>query len=311
MEFHQLYYFVAVAETGGFSRAAERCNVAQPSLSQQIMKLERELGQKLFDRLGRTVALTEAGQVLLPRARSILAEVQKIERGLREEIDEGHGHLTVGFIPTIAPFLLPNVLQRFAGGFPHAELSVYEDFTDSLINGLIEGKLDVGIMSLPINNKLIETEDICTEMLLVASSHHHNVVSRASLKTRELEEFPFIALSEIHCLGEQVQSFCYQQDVDLEIVCYTSQLSTVHSCVALGLGISLVPQILAATDSSGQLKYGAVSDITPRRKIVAASHSGRIQSFLARQFINLVRAEYNQLISQFRSSASSIISDSF
>jgi len=298
MELHQLYYFVAVAETGGFSRAAQRCNVAQPSLSQQIIKLERELGQQLFDRLGRTVILTEAGQVLLPRARSILAEVQQIERGLHQEIEQGYGKLAVGFIPTIAPFLLPNVLKRFTEEYPHAELSVHEDFTEALVNNLIEGKLDIGIMSLPISDKLITTEEICTELLLAASSHNNSVITRASLKARELEAFPFIALSEIHCLGEQVQSFCYQQDVDLEVVCYTTQLATVHGCVALGLGISLVPQILAATDTSGQLKYSAMSDPAPHRKIVAASHTGRHQSTLAGRFIDLVRGEYKQLIGQ-------------
>lgn len=296
MELHQLHYFVAVAETGGFSRAAERCSVTQPSLSQQIMKLERELGHRLFDRLGRTVALTEAGQVLLPKARSILAEVQTIEHGLSDEIDEGHGHLSVGFIPTIAPFLLPTVIKRFAEKYPHAEMSVHEDLTEALVERLIEGRLDVGIMSLPIHNKLIATEEICTELLLVASSQEHDLVQRASLKTKELEQFPFIALNEVHCLGEQVQSFCYQQDVDLEIVCYTSQLSTVCSCVALGLGVSLVPQILAATDTSKQVTYHAVSDRTPRRKIVAASHTGRHPSFLARQFTELVRDEYCQIV---------------
>ena len=296
MELHQLYYFVAVAETGGFSRAAERCSVAQPSLSQQIMKLERELGQQLFDRLGRTVVLTEAGQVLLPRARSILAEVEQIERRLSREIDEGYGQLAVGFIPTIAPFLLPNVIKRFAENYPHAELLVHEDLTEALVNSLIEGRLGLGIMSLPINHKLIAAEEICTEFLLIASSHHHHLMKGAVLKSKELEDFPFIALNEIHCLGEQVQSFCYQQDVNLEIVCYTSQLSTVHSCVALGLGVSLVPQILAATDTSNQLRYRAMSEPMPRRKIVAASHAGRQRSFLARQFITLVREEYNQLI---------------
>ena len=296
MELHQLYYFVAVAETGGFSRAAERCSVAQPSLSQQIMKLERELGQQLFDRLGRTVVLTEAGQVLLPRARSILAEVEQIERRLSREIDEGYGQLAVGFIPTIAPFLLPNVIKRFAENYPHAELLVHEDLTEALVNSLIEGRLDLGIMSLPINHKLIAAEEICTEFLLIASSHHHHLMKGAVLKSKELEDFPFIALNEIHCLGEQVQSFCYQQDVNLEIVCYTSQLSTVHSCVALGLGVSLVPQILAATDTSNQLRYRAMSEPMPRRKIVAAAHAGRQRSFLARQFITLVREEYNQLI---------------
>ena len=293
MEIHQLYYFVAVAETGGFSRAAQRCNVAQPSLSQQIMKLEQELGQQLFDRLGRSVALTEAGQVLLPRARSILAEIQGIKRGLSHQVNEGYGHLSVGFIPTIAPFLLPGVIKKFTNKYPHAELSVYENLTDGLVRDLVGGKLDVGIMSLPINNKLIITEELFTEPLLVASSRHHNLIKMDSIKGKELERFPFIALNEVHCVGEQVQSFCYQQNVNLEIVCYTSQLSTVQSCIALGLGISLVPQMLVASDTSGQVKYHSISDNAPRRRIVAASHTGRLQSFLARQFINLVQEEYS------------------
>ena len=296
MEIHQLTYFVAVAETGGFSRAASRCNVAQPSLSQQIIKLERELGQQLFDRLGRTVALTEAGQVLLPRARSILAELQDIKRGLSQEIDEGHGHLAVGFIPTIAPFLLPGVIKQFTERFPQAELSVYEDLTTALTHDLISGKLDVGIMSLPISNKLIVTLELFTEPLLVASSRHHELITKASIKVKELEHFPFIALNEVHCLGEQVQSFCYQQDVDLDIVCHTSQLSTVQSCIALGLGVSLVPQMLAASDTSGQIAYHSISDAAPRRKIVAAAHAGRLQSSLARQFIDLVRNEYHHCV---------------
>ncbi len=296
MELHQLTYFVAVAETGGFSRAAQRCQVAQPSLSQQIIKLERELGQRLFDRLGRSVTLTEWGQMLLPRARSILAEVQQIERTLQHDINEGHGHLTVGFIPTIAPFLLPTVIKRFAEKYPHAELSVHENFTDALVESLVGGEIDVGILSLPIQHKQIRTEPICTERLLVASSAQHVAPQQLPIATRELEKFPFIALNEIHCLGEQVQSFCYQQDVNLEVVCYTSQLATVYNCVALGLGISLVPQILAATDASNRLHYHDVRDATPKRKIVAASHRGRLPSFLARQFVELVRDEYNQLI---------------
>ncbi len=296
MEIHQLTYFVAIAETSGFSRAAKRCNVAQPSLSQQIMKLEQELGRQLFDRLGRTVTLTEAGQALLPRARSILAELQDVKRNLSQEINQGHGHLAVGFIPTIAPFLLPGVIKNFAEKFPHAELSVYEDFTEALVRDLIGGKLDIGIMSLPINNKLIVTLELFTEPLLVASSRHHKLITNASIKVKELEDFPFIALNEVHCLGEQVQSFCYQQDVNLEIVCHTSQLSTVQSCVALGLGVSLVPQMLVASDTSEQITYHSVSDATPKRKIVAASHAGRLQSFLAQQFITLVQNEYDDLM---------------
>ena len=112
MELHQLRYFVAVAETGNFTRAAERCFVAQPSLSQQIQKLERLVKKPLFDRLGKRVKLTEAGETLLGRARAILAQVDETSRALSEDAGPGHGTLSLGVIPTIAPFLLPAALPR-------------------------------------------------------------------------------------------------------------------------------------------------------------------------------------------------------
>src|SRR5688572_1783613 len=120
MEIHQLTYFVAVAETGSFSRAAERCNIAQPSLSLQIQKLEQELGETLFERLPRKVVLTDAGRILLPRAASILGELQDIKYTLNQNMDAGHGLLNVGFIPTIAPFVLPRVIKRFSQEYPNA-----------------------------------------------------------------------------------------------------------------------------------------------------------------------------------------------
>ncbi len=125
MEVHQLTYFVAVAETGSFSRAAERCNITQPSLSQQIMKLEQELGEPLFERLPRKVVLTDTGRILLPRALSILGELQDIKHTLNQNLDAGHGSLNVGFIPTIAPFVLPRAVaarcHTFQQGIPERQ----------------------------------------------------------------------------------------------------------------------------------------------------------------------------------------------
>ena len=292
MEIHQLTYFIAVAETGSFTRAAERCNIAQPSLSQQIMKLEQELGESLFDRLPRRAILTEAGRMLLPRATSILAELQEIRHGLNADTEDGRGVLSVGFIPTIAPFVLPQVTKRFSHEYPLATLSVYEDLTEALVQDITDGKLDVGITSLPIHNKAIRTQELLTEPLLVASSRGHELVNRTTIHVKELDEYPFIALSEVHCLGEQVQSFCYQKDLDLQIVCHTSQLSTVQNCVAQGLGVSLVPLALALSDTSERLSYRALSDSAPQRKIAAATHVERRGSFLARKFIEMVREEY-------------------
>lgn len=283
---------MAVAETGSFSRAAERCNIAQPSLSQQIMKLEQELGEPLFDRLTRRVVLTDAGRSLLPRATSILAELQEIKHSMNQETDVSLGMLTVGFIPTIAPFVLPRVIKRFSNEFPHARLSVHEDLTEVLVRELMDGKLDVGITSMPIHNKLIRTQELLNEPLLVASSKKNDIITGATILVKELDGFPFIALSEMHCLGEQVQSFCYQQHLELKIVCHTSQLTTVQNCVAMGLGVSLVPKALATNDKSKQVNYRSLSDAVPQRKIAAATHAERTQSFLAKKFIEIVREEY-------------------
>jgi LysR family hydrogen peroxide-inducible transcriptional activator len=292
MEIHQLTYFVAVAETGSFTRAAEKCSVAQPSLSQQIMKLEQEMGETLFDRLPRRTVLTEAGRLLLPRANSILAELQEIKLGIDADLEDGRGVLSVGFIPTVAPFVLPQVIKRFSEDFPLAVLSVHEDLTEVLVQDILDGKMDAAITSLPIHNKSIRTQELLTEPLLAASSRDFDILNRASLRVKELDDFPFIALSEIHCLGEQVQSFCYQEDLDVQIVCHTSQLSTVRNCVEMGLGVSLVPQALAASDTSDRVFYRTLSDAAPQRKIAAASHAERRQSFLAKKFIEMVREEY-------------------
>jgi LysR family hydrogen peroxide-inducible transcriptional activator len=292
LEIHQLTYFVAVAETGSFSRAAERCNVAQPSISQQIMKLEQELGAPLFDRLSRGVVLTEAGRVLLPRANTILSKAQEIKYALSQEVEDGYGTLAVGFIPTISPFVLPSVIKRFGERFPNATLTVHEDLTETLIENLIDGKLDIGIVSLPVHHHLIRTEELLVEPLLVASSRRYELVNWASIRVKALDNFPFIALNEMHCLGEQIQSFCYQQNLNVQIVCHTAQLSTVQNCILLGLGVSLVPQALALSDTSDNIVYRTLSDAVPQRQIAAATHAGRSQSYLATQFIQMVREEY-------------------
>lgn len=292
MEIHQLTYFVAVAETGSFSRAAERCNIAQPSLSQQIQKLEQELGEPLFDRLPRKVVLTDAGRTLLPRAISILSDLQDIKHTLNQNADSGHGLLNVGFIPTIAPFVLPRVIQRFSQEFPNARLTVQEDLTETIVHNLLDGKLDVGITSMPIHHRLIRTEELLTEPLLVASAKKNDFITRASIHVKELDDFPFIALSEMHCLGEQVQSFCHRQNLELKIVCDTSQLTTVKNCVEIGLGVSLVPRALALSDKSQQVNYRPLNGAVPQRKIAAATHAERTQSFLAKKFIEIVKAEY-------------------
>ena len=130
MELHQLRYFLAVARTKNFSRAAEQCHVAQPSLSQQIMKLEAELGERLFERTKREVALTPAGDLLTAHAERVLAEVDLACAGVRELRGLVRGRVALGVLPTVAPYFLPQRLRTFSAKFPAVEVVVHEDTTD-------------------------------------------------------------------------------------------------------------------------------------------------------------------------------------
>ena len=295
MELHQLRYFVAVAETGGFSKAAKRCYVAQPSLSQQIIKLEHELGQELFERLSRKIVLTEAGKALLPRAKLILKEADNIKSAIHEDIDSGSGTLSVGLIPTIAPYLLPGSLDKYHKRFPMSQIKVYENLTERLIKSIVNLEIDLAIMSLPIDDPLIQTKALFDDPLVLALSLEHPLAKAKNIKISDLKEIPFIALEEEHCLGEQIKSFCYEKQINPDVICRTWNLSTIQQCVSFGNGISLVPQMLVMTDTSKNCEYRAIHGQSPFRTVVAAWHKDRKLSNLASEFVSIVNEEYNSL----------------
>src|ERR1700693_5441494 len=150
MELQQLRYFCAIADTGSFTRAAQHTHVSQPSLSQQIGKLEDELGARLFDRLGRAVQLTELGRSFLPRARAILRDLEAARSDVIERKMSISGAISVGVIPTIAPYFLPAILATFSRKHPEAHVTVAEEITPLLLERLRAGTMDVAIVALPL-----------------------------------------------------------------------------------------------------------------------------------------------------------------
>lgn len=291
MELHQLRYFVAVAEAGSVSRAATRCFVAQPSLSQQLRKLEEELGQPLFDRVGRGVVLNEAGRALLPRARAILEQVQDIHGGIEEDLESGRGPITVGAIPTMAPYVLPGVLRTFLRRFPDAELSIREDLTERLIEGVKDHTLDLALMSAPVEDARIDLEVLAEERLLVAVGRGRPLPDPERLRLADLRDQPTVVLHEVHCLGRQIQEFCSGRRMNQRIVCRGTQLETVLRLVGMDLGISLVPDMCAAADRSRLRRYVPIRRNGPTRAIALAWRRDRSRSQLARAFAEIVRAE--------------------
>lgn len=297
MELHQLRYFISIVETGSFSKAAKRCYVTQPSLSQQIIKLEKELGKKLFDRLGKKVVLTDTGSALLPRARRIIQETREVKSEIIHNQSFGSGILSVGLIPTIAPFLLPLSLGKFKAKFPDAEIKIHENLTENLLQMLVGFKIDIAIMSLPIDNELVEYKKLFDDPLVLSVPDSFKLSKLKKIKVKDLEKIPFIALDEEHCFGELVQTLCYEKQITPDVVCKTWNISTILNCVSVGSGISIVPMMTALTNRPKNYVYKRLAE-NPSRAIVSVNYRNRTKKELGLEFEKILCDEYMSLTKQ-------------
>lgn len=289
MEMHQLRYLIAVARTGSFSRAAEQCHVTQPSLSQQIQKLEAELGERLFDRMHREVRLTATGRALMSRALRILEEVDGVFRDVHDTREILQGTLTLGVLPTIAPYMLPEVAGRFARAFPKVDMVVMEDTTDALLRLGLGHEIDLALVSDPIRDARFEVKALLTEELLLALPTGHRLASRKTVAASELDQERLIVMREGHCLGEQVLGFCDRRSLRPQISFRSAQIETVQALVRGGLGVSLIPAMAAGQGRATGLVYRSLSPV-PRRVINAIWPRQRPLSRTAQEFVKALEA---------------------
>jgi LysR family hydrogen peroxide-inducible transcriptional activator len=287
MEFHQLRYVCAIAETGSFSRAAERCHVAQPSLSQQVLKLEEDLGAKLFDRLGRSVRLTEAGRAFLPHARSILHQMEAARTGVEDKRTDVRGSVTVGVIPTIAPYLMPQSVAAFSKKYPDAKLRILEETTPILVEGLRNLSIDVAILALPLRHKEFQMYPLRTEPLYAALTRDHPRAGAKNLSLRELRGEQFVMLRDGHCFRDLSVAACTRAKVNPRIAFESGQFSSLLGMVAAGVGVSLVPEM--ALDKNARCSYVRISDAQASRTIVAAVLRSRSFNRVQQAFVEHVR----------------------
>lgn len=287
MELDQLRHFLLVAEQANFTRAAELAFLSQSALSRSISRLEEELGRPLFERRTRNVTLTDAGQLLLPRARQILSLVEDAKDEL---IDDGtSGRLRVAAIPTIAPYFLPERLRDFQQHHPQARLLVQEETTERLLKKVVDGEVDVAIAALPIEQRYLKVETLFEEELLLVMAASHPLADKKSVRAEDIESLPFVLLGEAHCLTDNVLSFCRQKSFHPVSVERTSQLAMVQELVSLNHGISLVPKMAQRLDNSPNRQYRSLTGPKPSRKIVMVTNPYRYQSKLQTKFEESLR----------------------
>jgi LysR family hydrogen peroxide-inducible transcriptional activator len=286
MEVHQLRYFCAVARHGTFTRASEVERVAQPSLSQQILKLEAELGGPLFDRLPRYAKLTALGRAFLPKAERILRELDEARTELLDMAGTGRGEVVVGVIPTVAPYMLPRLLNDFTVRNPLITINIVEDITPSLLQRLHEGTIDMAIAALPVaGNDLASVALFEEKFYAVVPDKHRLAASRDSISLAELNREPFLLLKAGHCFRDSLIGACKELRISPNVVFESGQFATILAMVSAGMGVSAVPAM--AVEPHPGCKFIPLSDKHSTRTVGIVTsrhhHKSRAQRLLTTQ----------------------------
>ncbi|HEX3948614.1 MAG TPA: LysR substrate-binding domain-containing protein [Steroidobacteraceae bacterium] len=252
MNLKDLKYLVALADTGHFGKAAERCFVSQPTLSAQLKKLEEFLGVKLVERQPKNTQLTEVGKQIVVRARRMLDESEEIIALARSNTDPFAGKLKMGLIPTIGPYLLPRVMPKIRKTVPQLGLMLYEYQTEALLKRLRDGEIDLGIMALPMLSDGMESRALYEEAFTVALPLHHPLAAKSRIKVSDLNGQTLLLLEDGHCLRDQALEVCSRVDVHEAQDFRATSLETLRQMVVAGLGITLLPEMAVESPYGSQ-----------------------------------------------------------
>lgn len=253
MEVHQLRYFCAVARTASFTRAAEEEGVSQPTLSQQVRKLEQHVGVALFERRGRHVRLTAAGRRLLPDAQAVLRQLTSARDALASVRDDVRGPLVVGCIPTVMPYLIAPRIADCQRRLPDVELKLIEHVTPRLIEGLHSGDIDVAVLSLPVGQRDLVCAELLRDPLVVAVPDDHPLAAAPAIAPKDLRRERVLLMRDGHCVRGDMLTVCRRARVDPGTVFETDQFASIFALVTAGFGVSVVPQMAAGSAGSCRL----------------------------------------------------------
>src|SRR5216684_8104300 len=263
MDIRQLRYFSAIVRTGSFTHAAEELGITQPSLSQQIRTLEKQIGNPLFERLGRSIRLTTYGEALRQPAAEILQQVAEAKSSL-DHLQEGvRGKLRVGVIPTIMPYLIAPRVGAFSNRFPEVDLQFTEDTTPHLVEQLQSGDLDLAVSGLPVRNPDIVCSELTREPLFLAVAEQHPLARESAIDLHSLQNERLLLLKEGHCLRDDVLMTCTRAKAELRSVFETDQLASIFQLVRAGFGVTVIPA-MASSHSAG-CKLVPLQGNSPRR----------------------------------------------
>ncbi|WNS44547.1 LysR family transcriptional regulator [Paenibacillus sp. MMS20-IR301] len=290
MELRQLQYALQIAAERNFSRAADKLHLAQPSLSQQLSKLEKELGVLLFQRNTSSVELTHAGEKFVEQAQAIIDAVELLRQEMSDISQLRTGRVVVGSMPITGAHLLPRVLPVFKNKYSEIEITLLEDSSMNLEKLTASGQTDLSLLSLPLEIPTLAYEVLGEERIDLAVPPDHPLAPRSLQGIRtslsELKDEPFIVLKEGQGFRKMTVELCREAGFEPQIVFESSNMETVQSLVAAGMGVTLVPRFIARAPRSEFVPvYLPLAEPVPGRTLVVAYRRGRYLSRAAEAFI--------------------------
>lgn len=278
MNLQQLEYIVALDIHRNHAKAAEHCHVSQPTLSMMVKKLEVELGVKIFDR-GKPLRPSASGEIIISRARQILQEIKNLKEFVSREKESIAGEFRLGVIPTLAPYLLPRFLNEFLAKHPETSFTVMEMQTSDIIKNLKTGRLDVGILVTPLDDKEIREIPVFYEPILLYTSENLAYYQQEKIALKSLNTENLLLLEEGHCFRGQVMNLCAAKDkrIHHQLNYQSGSFETLKAMVDNNYGYTLIPE-LAVDANRKQVKHFTSPE--PVREVSLAVHYGFVKETL-------------------------------
>jgi LysR family hydrogen peroxide-inducible transcriptional activator len=286
MTIQQLEYIVALDNHNNFVRAAEACNVTQPTLTMQVQKLEDEIGFLVFDRSKKPFTVTRLGKVFVQHSREILSRINNLREQVNYELETVEGTFRMGIIPTLAPYLLPYLLPDFIKNYPKTKLVIEELQSEIVIEQIKNGKMDVAILSGPVDDTFIQEHFVYSEPFLVYHHEQSPLREKKLISTSDLDLDKLLLLSEGHCFRNQTLNICGKDDLT-EVGSFSYYSGSIESIMALvdkGLGYTLIPE-LAVFKAKGLKNTKRFQHPQPARDISIISHT----AFHKQAFVDAIR----------------------
>jgi LysR family hydrogen peroxide-inducible transcriptional activator len=290
MELRQLQYAIQIAIERNFSRAAEKLHIAQPSLSQQLSKLEKEIGVLLFQRSTNSVELTHAGSLFVEKSQKILDMVEQLKKEMEDISQMKKGRLVVGSMPITGSTILPFVVPVFQAAYPDIEITLVEETSSNLETLTMNGQTDISLLSLPLREDSLVYETLLEEEIVLAVPPLHRLAaSKEPIRIEQLEKEAFIALKKGQGFRKLTLELCQKAGITPNIVFESSNMETVQSLVAAGMGIGFVPYLISKRSFSELSPIHLTLEGRPTRTLVIAYRKGRYISKAAEAFVSTMK----------------------